>query len=54
VSDPNVLFKQRLPQGYTLDLIDGGHGQFFSGRHIGSLGNVLTKCLAGATRAKSD
>jgi hypothetical protein len=53
VANPSVLFEPLLPQSYTIDLIDGGHGQFFSANNIVSLGKVLTKYLASAARLEA-
>jgi hypothetical protein len=42
-NEPRALFNPRLPKSYTLDLIEGEHGQFFRGQNLASLSTVLTK-----------
>lgn len=44
-ANPRTLFDQRLSRGYTIDLIDGAHGQFFSKNNLSSLSKVLTERL---------
>jgi acyl carrier protein len=49
-ADSVILFKQRLPKDYTVDFIDGAHGDFFSKKNLSSLSNVLTNLLASISR----
>jgi hypothetical protein len=45
-ADPEAIFRKSYPGGFTVDLIAGGHGQFFEEPNISSLANALKSRLA--------
>jgi amino acid adenylation domain-containing protein len=49
-ADPEATFRKAYPGGFTVDLIDGGHGQFFDDPNIPSLARTVTRRLAASSR----
>ena len=43
--DPDAIFCEAYRDGFSIDLIDGSHGEFFSPRNIVSLGAVIRQRL---------
>jgi hypothetical protein len=42
---PAELFKARFPGGFTIDIIDGAHGEFFDDLNVASLAEAITARL---------
>ncbi|KQM19058.1 phosphopantetheine-binding protein [Novosphingobium sp. Leaf2] len=42
-ADPDVVFREAYRAGYSVDIISGGHGQFFESPNIESLTSVIKK-----------
>ncbi len=43
--DPDARFRAAYPQGYTVDIVDGAHGRFFTSSNIGSLAKAVRSRL---------
>ncbi len=50
--DPEAEFRAAYPGGFTVTMIDGGHGEFFKPRQIPSLGRAIRTCLGTQACAK--
>jgi amino acid adenylation domain-containing protein len=50
-ADPDANFQLAYPEGYTVDIITGAHGQFFQTPNIDSLGATLRLRLEQTARA---
>ncbi|NQZ89841.1 MAG: amino acid adenylation domain-containing protein [Colwellia sp.] len=42
-AEPDLIFRKAYPAGYTVDLISGAHGEFFSPHNVGALMEVMEK-----------
>ena len=48
-ANPDAVFTSTFPAGYTVDIIEGTHGKFFSSPNIESLAATLTRLLFDAS-----
>jgi amino acid adenylation domain-containing protein len=44
-SNPDIIFRNAYPAGYTVDIISGGHGEFFQSPNIETLAEALMRRL---------
>lgn len=45
-AEPDRIFRNAYPAGYTVDLISGAHGEFFSSHNVGALTEVMNKRIS--------
>jgi amino acid adenylation domain-containing protein len=45
-SDPDAVFRNSYPEGYTVDIIEGTHGQFFESPNIETLAEAINRRLS--------
>ncbi|MCR1346361.1 amino acid adenylation domain-containing protein [Acidithiobacillus ferrooxidans] len=46
-ADPDAIFRTAYPAGYTVDIVSGGHGQFFETPNIETLAEAIGRRLDG-------
>jgi uncharacterized NAD-dependent epimerase/dehydratase family protein len=46
-TDPDAIFRTAYPAGYTVDIVSGGHGQFFETPNIETLAEAIGRRLDG-------
>ena len=49
-TNPEDLFRRADAGGFSVHLVDGGHGQFFEDPHLPSLGAAVRGLLASASQ----
>lgn len=49
-ADPDAMFRQAYPAGHTVDVIAGGHGEFFRSPNVETLASALQRRLPGPSR----
>ncbi len=53
-ANPEDIFRQAYAGGFSVHLVDGGHGQFFEDPHLPTLGAVVRGLLASASEPGQD
>jgi acyl carrier protein len=53
-TDPDATFRASYPAGYSVDIISGGHGQFFESPNVETLAEAIGRRLAELTAPQAD